>query len=302
MCRAGRRGAPPGCAAAEETARAEVSAGACRGVAAGIQADIETAIPADIPSDVQARRALFPRGLCQPEGGFRFGADTLLLAAFAAARLKRGRALCGLDLGTGCGAAALGLLLLRPHDDLRVTGLDTGPEMIACAEQNARDLGLAGRYAPHLADVAEHRAHSLDFALCNPPFRVPGTGRACPDGNRDRARFEGPGGFAAFAACAGRCLRRGAPFFLVHLSERLPGIFADLAAAGLGPRALLPVQGRAGAAPRLSLVMAVKGGAGGLELMAPLALYGADGGLTPEAAALCPPLYANPRRPLSALP
>jgi len=255
----------------------------------------QTALP-DALAGAQARRALFPRGLFQPSGGFRFGADTLLLSAFAAQALPaRSRPLTGLDLGTGCGAASLSLLLLRPDLDLALTGLDSAPEMVAAAGENARALGLADRFRAELADVREFRCPGFDLALANPPFRKPGSGRACPDEARQRARFEGPGGFAAFAACAADCLRPRGRLFLVHLAERLPELLRTLADAGLAPRRALPVQGRAGQAPRLVLLECLRGG-GGFALLAPLALYAADGSLTPEAAAFCPPLAVNPRR------
>jgi len=250
-----------------------------------------------MPDAAALRRARFPRGLAQPEGGFRFGADTLLLAAFAHANLKPGKALTGLDLGTGCGAASFGLLLLRPVDPLRLTGIDTGPEMIDAAKANAAALGLA-QFTPLLADVQDYRSTGagFDFVLANPPFRVPGTGKACPDDGRHRARFEGPGGFAAFAACAGRNLRAGGRLFLVHLAERLPELLRTLAEAGLNTRQLLPVQGLAGKPPRLVLLMAVRGGGEGLSLDCPLILYTAQGELTPEALGFCPHLAANPCR------
>ena len=273
----------------------------------------------------QARRALFPRGLVQPAGGFRFGADTLLLSAFAARLLPAGRRraakpLAGLDLGTGCGAASLGLLLLRPDINLVFTGLDSGLEMVDAATQNARALGLAGRYRAELADVGGFRpagsGAAFDLALANPPFRTIGTGRTCAEEARNRARFEGPGGFAAFAACAARALRPRGRLFLVHLSERLPELLRVLEDAGLAPRRALPVQGRLGQAPRLVLLECLRPEPGqglgpgpgqgpkhvqcrgrpGFSLLAPLVLYAQDGGLTPEAAEFCPPLATNPRR------
>jgi len=236
----------------------------------------------------------------QPVDGFRFGADTLLLAAFAAARLKSGPGqapLAGLDMGCGCGAAAFGLLLRRPETPLALAGIDTGPEMVEAANANATALGLTERFHARLADAADHRAEArLDFALANPPFRVPGTGRACPSAARGRARFEGPGGFAAFAGCAGRNLRQGGTLFLVHLAERLPEILRALAEASVAARELLPVQGRAEADPKLALLAAVRSGGATLQLRRPLILYGPDNAVTPEALAFCPHLAANTRR------
>lgn len=63
---------------------------------------------------ISTARALFPRGLHQPQDSYRFGADALLLAAFAAESLT---SLPGtaprkvVELGSGCGAALLGLCL-----------------------------------------------------------------------------------------------------------------------------------------------------------------------------------------------
>lgn len=252
-----------------------------------------------------ARRGLFPRGLLQPAGGFRFGADTLLLAAFAAdslppAQTRGAKALTGLDLGTGCGAAGLGLLLLRPDLELAILGLDNGPEMVCAATENTRALGLDGRFRAEVADVNDFRRPGFDLALANPPFRKPGTGRVCAGEARNRARFEGPGGFAAFAACAARCLRPRASLFVVHLAERLPELLRVLEDAGLTPRQALPVQGRLGQAPRLVLLECLNAqprlAGPGFALLAPLALYAPDGSLTPEAASFCPPLATNPRR------
>ena len=60
---------------------------------------------------ITTTRALFPRGLHQPQDSYRFGADALLLAAFAAESLA---SLPGTaprkvaELGRGCGAAQIG--------------------------------------------------------------------------------------------------------------------------------------------------------------------------------------------------
>ncbi len=267
----------------------------------------------ETPSTALARQR-FPRGLAQPAEGFRFGADTLLLAAFAARHLPNPKTAAapasgtlqingqaqikGLELGIGCGAASLGLLLLRPDLDLRLIGIDTGPEMAAAARRNAEALDFSDRLHVEEADVSAYHGNGAHLVFSNPPFRLPGTGRAAATPEKDRARFEGPGGFAAFAQCAARSLRPGGMFCLMHLAERLPSLLRDMQDTGLGPELLLPVQGVTGKPARLVLLLARRGGRGGLALEPPLVLYGPDGALSAEAEAFCPFLATNSRKGL----
>ena len=59
------------------------------------------------------------------DGCFRLSTDSMVLADFCC--LPRGAAVC--DLGCGCGA--LGLLLLRDHPGVRVTGIEILPDAAA---------------------------------------------------------------------------------------------------------------------------------------------------------------------------
>ena len=145
---------------------------------------------------IEARRR-FPRGLEQPEGSLRFGADALLLAAFAARHLppkkngpgeyradKYGPNNCGPDncglenrgpdaanpgptlvaeLGCGCGAALLGLAMLRPH--ICGLGLERENPLVLAAEGNAALLGLSKQLHFVDLDLADGAALS---ALCVP--------------------------------------------------------------------------------------------------------------------------------------
>ncbi|MEA4855505.1 MAG: methyltransferase domain-containing protein [Solidesulfovibrio sp.] len=246
----------------------------------------------------QEARRLFPRGLTQPEGGFRFGADALLLASFAAP--AGGRRV--LDLGTGCGPAGLGLLLARGDADTTVLGLDRDPAMVAAAAANAGLLGLADRFTARYLDVrairaeADIRPESFDLALANPPYRDPASGRRAPSASRDAARFETEGGLAAFADAAASALGNGASLALVHLAERLGHVFACLTARKLEVKRLMPIAPRLGAPARQVLLLATKNGRPGLRLDPALALYegsGPDTRLSAEALGFCPFLACN---------
>jgi len=246
---------------------------------------------------IPARQA-FPRGLAQPETGFRFGADALLLACFAAG-LPGGRVL---DCGTGCGPAGLGLLLARDDKGTLVVGLDKEPAMVAAATENADRLGLADRFAARLLDVRDIRrdaataAESFDLVLANPPYRHPDSGRRPADKGRDAARFETDGGLAAFTAAAAYALKNQGLLALVYLAERLGHVMATLAAHRLEIKRLLPVAPRAGAPAGQLLLVARKNGRPGLRLEAPLVLYEGHGvktRLTGAALDFCPFLACN---------
>lgn len=238
------------------------------------------------------RRAYFPRGLVQPEGGYRFSLDSLLLASFA--RVTRGQT--GLDLGCGCGVVALGLLLRQP--ELRITGVELNPRSVEAAGQNAIDLNLTDKLTIARGDVADWRPERVvDFVVANPPYRKLGKGRPSAGEGRAAARFEESGTFAQFARCAAVALKTRGRFAFVHLPERLPELMADLAGAGLTPKRMRLVHGRADQEARMVLLETVKAAGHGLKVEPPLILHegrGRNTRLTGQALAFCPFLACNP--------
>ena len=85
------------------------------------------------------------------DGCFRLSTDSMVLADFC--RLPRGAAVC--DLGSGCGA--LGLLLLRDHPDMRVTGLEILPDAAAQARKNIDANHLSEHFSVITGDLRGHR-------------------------------------------------------------------------------------------------------------------------------------------------
>lgn len=247
--------------------------------------------------DCAAARAYFPRGLKQPETGFHFSVDALLLACFAGP----GAARRAVDLGTGSGVVGLGLLLNSGSERLHVTGLELNPEMIASARQNIALLGLTERFSLVHCNVREvRRAHpepeSADLVVCNPPYRQPGRGRRSPDAGRDVARFEAEAEIADFLAAAAFLVKNRGRVCFIGLPERLPEFFADAAHLRLEPKRLRCVHGHAAKPARLALVECVKNGRPGLALEPPLILYDAEGHWQQDALDFCPYATCNARR------
>ncbi len=233
-----------------------------------------------------AARARFPRGLSQPaEGGHRFGADALLLACFA--HPGRGPVL---DLGAGSGAVGLGLGLRGP--ELALAGLEMDPDMLGHAVENARRLGLEGRFLALRGDVRRMReavpAESFGQVVCNPPWLRPGRGRTSPDSARERARAETEATLDDFSRAAAWALRPGATAAFIVGAGRLADLLAACSAGGLEPKRLRLVHPKAGAAARFALLEARKQGNPGLTVEPTLVLHGPRGALTPAARAFCP--------------
>ncbi len=237
------------------------------------------------------RRDYFPRGLTQPEGGYRFSLDALLLTCF----MEPGRRHVGIDLGCGCGVIGLGLLLRHPG--ISITGVDFSSDSVVAANQNAERLHLGTKLQAVQGDVIDWRPDRVvDFVIANPPYRRLGQGRVSHGENRATARFEAQADFAAFARCAAIALKTRGKFTFVHLPERLPELLIDLDAAGLAPKRMRMVHGRVDEVAKIVLMETVKAGGAGLKAEAPLILHegrGEETHLTSEALEFCPYLSCN---------
>ncbi|MFO8032270.1 MAG: methyltransferase [Desulfohalobiaceae bacterium] len=244
----------------------------------------------------------FPRGLSQPQAGHRFAVDSLLLACFA--RPKPGDRV--LDLGSGCGVVALGLLLHNPGVELQVTGLDLEQAMVACARENARILGLQESCEFLVQDIREARgqgeltAESCDLVLCNPPYRAQGRGRQSPSLEKNRARFEVHSSLEDFLQVGSFALKNKAHLALVYPAQRLDYLLQLLSEYRLRAKGLRLVHGRIDSPASLALVLARKNGGPGLEVQPPLFLYTRDKKTnrpTQQALQFCPFLGQKARIP-----
>lgn len=221
----------------------------------------------------------------QPERGYRYSLDSLLLAEFCRPRARERI----LDLGAGVGV--IGLLLARHHPTVSVIGIELQRDLALHAAANARanaleercrfirgDLREAPRYLP-----PEH-FHRI---VSNPPFRRTGTGAVAPDRNRAGARHEFTFSLDDLTRTAAALLRFGGALDVIHLAERLPDLFSALAASGLEPKTLRHVAPFPGTPPHRVLLSAVKGGRPGLRTLPLLVLH--DGEKTPTGQAVAAP-------------
>ncbi|MCI9010920.1 tRNA1(Val) (adenine(37)-N6)-methyltransferase [uncultured Oscillibacter sp.] len=228
-----------------------------------------------------------PRWEALRPGGLRFvygngqhppGLDSFLLASLP--RLKPGWKVCDL----GCGTGLLGLLLLQRQRALAVTGLDIQPEAVRLGKLAAAENRMEDRLFFRLEDLRETAlpAGSFDLAVCNPPYFPPSAGPLPKGEARRTARTEEACTLEDVCRAAGRLLRWGGAFCLVHKPERLTDLLCALRGEGLEPKRLRLVSLRPERAPSLLLLEARRGGKPGLAVEKPLILENPDGSPTAE--------------------
>ncbi|MCF8106570.1 MAG: methyltransferase [Desulfohalobiaceae bacterium] len=242
---------------------------------------------------------LFPRGLKQPDRGYRFSLDSLLLACYPG--FKAGERV--IDLGTGCGVVSFALLLKNSGLGLRVTGVDISRPMIELSRQNCLHLGLQSCFSALALDVRRIRSQkrlepeNAEHVLANPPYRPSNQGRLSPKADKNPARFETSAGLDDFLQAGTYLLKNRGKMTLVYLAEYLAPLLSNLISHRLEPKQIRLVHSREDAGAGLVLVQGVKNARPGLRVDPPLILYSGSKErkrLTNQVLDFCPFLACNP--------
>jgi len=228
----------------------------------------------------------------QPERGYRFSIDSVILAGFAAPFCRR----AVLDLGTGCGVLLLLLSRLAPGM-LAGTGVELQEDLLRFAHRNFRDNCPDGRLVAVPGDVRGGipgvAPGSFDLVVSNPPYGRAGHGRRNPDRGKETARHEVTCALPELFAAASRFLSADGRFAFILPYPRLSEIEPCAAKEGLRVEFLRVVHPRDGAPPSRGLCCAVRGGGGTPRLLPPLFLHDGPGKYAPEVERICRLLRAG---------
>ncbi len=214
-----------------------------------------------------------------------FTTDTILLADFA--RVKNGDRV--VELGTGCGT--IPLLMIRNYSLKEIYALDIQEEAIALLQKSIahnleKGIENAAAIHPLCGDIREVRellpAGSFDLVVCNPPYKLPGSGLTNPDKAKMTARHESECTLADICEAASRLLRFSGRFVMCQRPERLTDVLGCMRAHDLEPKRLRFVQGRAGKAPKLFLCEAKRGAKQGYMDVMPSLIVEDENGFTAE--------------------
>lgn len=193
-----------------------------------------------------------------PEGVFPLSTDSILLSDFV--RLPKNARI--LDLGSGCGT--LGTLLCARDSSCQVTGIELDPKAHESALDNICRNRLESRMSSICADLraipSELPAAGFDICVSNPPYFTGGAvSNSAPLARRDDCCD-----LETLFLTAGKMLKYGGDFALVHKPERLAELCICAKKASLTPKRLCLIRHRPDAPVSLILLSCRKGGKQGL--------------------------------------
>lgn len=217
--------------------------------------------------------------ITQPEKGYRFTLDSILLADFC--RIKPGDRV----LEPGAGAGVISLLLAKKFPKARMVADELEPRAYESLRRNIEQNGLAENIVPLNQDIADLSRsipqHAFDVIVANPPYIKSGTGRKSPCPARQTARQDQLASISAWLTLQGLLKNKGR-YFLVFPANRAVELTGLLREIKLEPKRLRFVHPYLHKPASLLLMEAVKAGGAGIEVLPPLIVHEQGGGYTEE--------------------
>ncbi len=224
----------------------------------------------------KTRLKQFDLELLQPEEGYRFSVDSLLLAEFV--RLKKG-ARQVVELGGGCGVVSL--ILARRYPGASFQILEIQSELFELCRRNVALNRLSDRAECVQGDIGQVRsiwpAAAFHHVVTNPPFRRPETGRLCLYSQEALARHEILVNLEQVLDAASYLLGSGGRFTIIFPAERCAELIHSMSSFRLEPKRIRMVHPRIDRQARMVMVEAVKDGGSQVRIEPPLFINREDG-------------------------
>jgi len=218
--------------------------------------------------------------ISQPEKGYRFSLDSLILAAHI---LPKGNETV-MDLGCGCGI--ISLLLAQRYPDLKITGIEIQAELYDFTRKNILANGFEKTVHVLHEDIRtlqwSKTGAGIDIIVSNPPYKKLGTGRMNPDPQKAVARHETALSIDELVECSSRLIRDQGFFFVIFPFDRLPDLSTALARHRFYPEFIRPIHIKPGTKASRVIVRAVKKPGSQCSLASPLCIYTPENKFTKE--------------------
>ncbi|MCI9592571.1 MAG: tRNA1(Val) (adenine(37)-N6)-methyltransferase [Lachnospiraceae bacterium] len=219
-------------------------------------------------------------GIIQRKDGFCFGMDAVLLSGFV--QVKLGEKV--LDLGTGTGI--IPILLEAKTAGRHFTGLEIQEEIVDMAKRSVRLNQLEEKICIVQGDIKEAGAlfsrASFDVVTSNPPYIQSAGGLKNPGEVKAISRHEILCTLEDVVREAGKLVRPGGRFYLVHRPQRLIEIISVMKRYALEPKRLKFVHPFLNREANMVLIEAVRGGGSMVKVEKPVIVFKEPGVYTDE--------------------
>jgi tRNA1(Val) A37 N6-methylase TrmN6 len=219
--------------------------------------------------------------IVQPQNGYRFSVDSILLGRFATVR-ARDRVL---EIGAGCGVVSM--IIAATAHPREIIAIEIQRSMAELVERNARmnDLENLSCVCADLRDrkIPGVSPASFDLVVANPPFHALDAGQESPSRSRRQARGGAGASIVEFITAARRYVRSGGRVAIVFAASRSAELISILREHRLEPKRIRFVHPRIGL-PAASVLVEARAN-GGVEVLVepPLILEAQPGVYTDEA-------------------
>lgn len=211
--------------------------------------------------------------LLQPEGGFRPGLDSVMVAAACPA--KDGERV----LDAGCGVGSAGLCLKSRISQISLTGIDVESTYVELAQRNGMDSSF------ECIDIQSYTPDErFDHVICNPPFYEGGKHMTSPDVLKAKAHghLDNDLSLDVWVKHIHRVLKSKGSLTMVHQAERLDDMIVSMHKR-FGALEIIPLWPKLGVQAKRVVVRAYKDRQSPLTMTAGLVLHEQDGAYTPQA-------------------
>lgn len=235
----------------------------------------------------------------QPEKGYRFSVDAVLLADFSMERLpgnhkgekgkeeqqkeKQAHPVRILELCAGCGIVSLILAFRKPC--LKIEGVEIQDNLYQIFERNISENGFQKQILAIQKDLksltGKDITHPADMVVVNPPFRKIRSGRINPHTEKAIARHEILADLRDVLQCAVRFLPISGRFTMVYPASRMPYALKLMSEFGLEPKYIRMVYAQKDREASLFLVEGVRKASPGALVGPPFFMYDEKGDSTP---------------------
>ena len=219
--------------------------------------------------------------IIQNKNYFCFGIDSILLTDFA--KEIKDNARC-IDLGTGNGILAI--LLSAKTNLSEIYGIEVQEKLAELARRNVvlnnmeQKVEIRAENIKNLLNIFPKK--SFDYVITNPPHKENGTGIKNENIEKLIARHEIEASLSDFLNISYNLLKDNGTLYMVHRTERLVDILAELRKSKLEPKKIKFVFANVKEAPKLVLIKAVKNAKPFLKIEKPLYIYDENGDYTKE--------------------